>query len=222
MTIPRLTAFAALLLLNRRGNIAPWNMPLRDGPRAALLGFVPLALYLFVLSAGDSPSFTVTMMVVGFFTSLVVGLFEEYAFRGPLLSALSQRSSLFSAIVLSNIFFAVFHIQAQPFRYWLGTFLIGVIFANLRLRGLSLGWLALLHGMIDACFFLFHSNNPEPFGYYGLVWQSGLLIYAVVTFPRSRVTDSRSPECQGARSTMQKNIACHRPSRVDIAPRRRV
>jgi membrane protease YdiL (CAAX protease family) len=192
MSIPRLAAFGVLLLLHRRWNIAAFSMPLRDGSRAAKMGFVPLALWIFFFSAGHGQSFTLMMMAVGFFTSLAVGLFEEYAFRGPLLSALSLRFSIFTAIVLSNVLFAAYHIQAQSIRFWPILFLTGVIFANLRFRGLSIGWLALIHGVTDACFFLFPSINPKPFGFYGLVLQTGLLIYAVVTFPRSSVKDLRS------------------------------
>jgi|HubBroStandDraft_1064217.scaffolds.fasta_scaffold83825_2 membrane protease YdiL (CAAX protease family) len=191
MSIPRLSAFGVLLLLNRRWNIAAFNMPLRDGSKAARMGFVPLALWIFFFRAGHGQSFTVAMMIIGFFTSLAAGLFEEYAFRGPLLSALSHRFSIFTAIVLSNVLFAAYHIQAQSIRFWPIVFLTGVIYANLRFRGLSIGWLALIHGITDACFFLFPSINPKPFGFYSLVLQAGLLIYAVVIFPRSGVTDSR-------------------------------
>jgi membrane protease YdiL (CAAX protease family) len=212
MSIPRLSAFGVLLVLNRRWNIAAFSMPLSGCSRAARMGFVPFALWLYFFNAGHGQSFTNMMMVVGLFTSLVVGLFEEYAFRGPLLSALSDRFSLFTTVVLSNILFAVYHIQAQPIRFWLIIFLTGVIYANLRLRGLSLGWIALIHGVTDASFFLFPSINPEPFGFYGLVLQIGLLIYAVMTFPRSNVTGSRWHLTSGLRC---------RFSFVSQGPRRR-
>jgi len=191
MTIPRVLAFVALLLLNRRWEVAAWTMPWREWARAVWMGWVPVGLYLWNFSVGEGESFTVTMMGVGFFTSLVVGLFEEYAFRGPLLAALAQRFSKFAAVILSNVMFAAFHIQAQPVRAWPTIFLLGVVFAHLRLRGLSLGWLALLHGVIDAAWFWFPINTPGPFGWYGLVLQAGLLIYAVATFPRGRVVDER-------------------------------
>jgi hypothetical protein len=105
-----------------------------------------------------------------------------------------QRGSGFSAVVLSNVLFAAFHFQAQPVRAWPSIFLLGVIFAHLRLRGLSLGWLALLHGVLDAGWFWFPWNTPDPFGFYGLVLLAGLLIYAVVTWPRGRVADARAGE----------------------------
>ena len=194
MTIPQLLAFAALLMMNRRWEVAAWTMPWREGARAVGLGWVPVGLYLFYFSAGEGPSFKVPMMGVGFFTSLVVGLFEECAFRGALLAALAQRFSLFSAVVLSNVMFAAFHIQAQPVAAWPSIFLLGVIFAHLRLRGLSLGWLAMVHGVLDAAWFWFPWNAPAPFGFDGVVLQAGLLMYAVVSFPRGRVADARAAE----------------------------
>lgn len=192
MSIPRLGGFAALLLLNRIWNASSFDLPLRDLGRAALMGFVPMALWVFYFSAGHGGAFTPSMMFVGFFTSLVVGVFEEYAFRGPLLSALRQHMSLFTTIVLSNVLFAIYHVQAQPLRFWLAIFLTGVIYANLRFRGLSLGWLAVIHGVTDASFFFFPNISPDPFGLYGLVLHVGLLVYAVMTLPRSKVTESRS------------------------------
>ncbi|MGA2029125.1 MAG: CPBP family intramembrane glutamic endopeptidase [Verrucomicrobiota bacterium] len=192
MTLPRLGAFTTLLLLNRIWNTSHFDLPLGDCGRAALMGAVPMALWVFYFSGGHGDSFASYMMLIGFFTSLVVGVFEEYAFRGPLLFALRQRLSLFTTIVLSNILFAIYHFQAEPFRFWAAIFLTGVIYANLRFRGLSLGWLALIHGVTDAFFFFFPSISPKPFGFYGLVLHTGLLVYAVMTFPRSMVAESRS------------------------------
>jgi membrane protease YdiL (CAAX protease family) len=118
MSVPRLGAFAALVLLNRFWNAARFDLPLKDFRRAALLGLVPVALWGFYFSGGQGQNFTPFKMFVGFFTSLVVGVFEEYAFRGPLLFALRQRLSLFATVVLSSVLFSIYHVQAQPFRCW--------------------------------------------------------------------------------------------------------
>jgi len=158
------------------------------------MGLAPAALWVFFFSSGHGATFTPLMMFVGFFTSLIVGAFEEYAFRGPLLYALRQRLSLFTTIVLSNVVFAIYHVQAQPTGFWVAIFLTGVIYANLRFRGVSLGWLALIHGVIDAFYFLFPGSSSDPFGFYGLVLQAGLLVYAVMTFPRSKATEALSNE----------------------------
>lgn len=190
MCLPRLGAFAALLLLNRRWQLALFEMPPRDFGRAARLGFVPTILWVFYFAGGYGHAFTPFRILVGAFTSLIVGVYEEYAFRGPLLDALRQRMSLLPAIALSSALFTIFHLQAQPVQIWGAIFLMGVIFANLRVRGLGLGWLALIHGVIDAFYFVFTDNAPNPFGLFGLVLQAGLLAYAIATLP----TGEKSPK----------------------------
>jgi hypothetical protein len=87
-----------------------------------------------------------------------------------------------ASIFLSSSIFVVYHIHAQPVSSWCPIFLMGVIFANLRFRGLSIGWLAIIYGAIDASFFLFKTDNPPQLSFYGLVLNAGLLVYAVATF----------------------------------------
>lgn len=193
MSIPRLGAFATLVLLNRFWHAARFDLPFKDFGRVALLGLVPVALWVFYFSGGQGGIFTPFKRFVGFFTSLVVGVFEEYAFRGPLLFALRQRLSLLSTVVLSSVLFAIYHVQAQPLRSWVAIFLTGVIYANLRFRGLSLGWLAVIHGVTDAFFFAFPDMNPSMFGFYGLVLQTGLLAYVVMTFPWEKLREDDKP-----------------------------
>jgi membrane protease YdiL (CAAX protease family) len=204
MSVPRLGAFAALVLLNRFWNAARFDLPLKDFRRAALLGLVPMALWGFYFSGGQGQNFTPFKMFVGFFTSLVVGVFEEYAFRGPLLFALRQRLSLFATVVLSSVLFSIYHVQAQPFRCWVAIFLTGVIYANLRFRGLDLGWLAVIHGVTDALFFAFPDINPNMFGFYGMVLQAGLLAYAVMTFPWEKLTEAPSNDKPTAANRSQR------------------
>lgn len=187
MSVPRLGAFATLLYLNKIWKIANFELPLAEFQKVAFLGFVPLVLWVFFFSGGQGDRFAFVMMFGGCLTSLIVGLFEEYAFRGPLLSALRRYLSLFPTVTLSNVIFVIFHAQAQPFRFWFIIFLMGVIFSNLRFRGLSLGWLALIHALIDSFYFFFPVNAPDPLSFHGLVLQVGLLAYAVVTYPRAKV-----------------------------------
>ena len=194
MTVPRLGAFAALVLLNRIWKADRFDLRLWDFGRAALLRFVPTALWVFHFRGGQGDNFTPSQMAVGFFTSLVVGLFEEYAFRGPLLFALRQRLSLLATAVVSSALFAVYHVQAQPMRSWGAIFLTGVIYANLRFRGLSLGWLAIIHGATDAFYFVFPGTTPNLFSFHGVAFQGGLLAYAVLTFPRSKPVGRPSNE----------------------------
>lgn len=191
MNIPRLGALDALLLLNRCWNLARFDLPLKDFRRAVFLGFVPVAVWLFYFSGGDGQQFTPTMMMGGFLTSLIVGAYEEYAFRGPMLFALRERMSLLATVMISSALFTIYHIQAQRLDIWPTIFLTGVILANLRFRGLSIGWLALIHAVIDTYMFIFPTNTVGPFGFHGLVMQSGLLVYGILTFPRSQITEPK-------------------------------
>jgi membrane protease YdiL (CAAX protease family) len=144
----------------------------------------PIALWFYYFSFAHGEIFTPFQIGVGFCTSLIVGLYEEYAFRGPLLAAFRERMSVLSTALLTSVIFTVYHIQAQSFRSWGMIFLMGIILANLRFSGLGLGWLALIHGLIDTSYFLCGSISPGPFSSSGLILHAGLLIYAIRTFPR--------------------------------------
>lgn len=188
MTIPRLMAFTTLLLVNRDWNSANFRLTLKDIWRAMYWGIIPVALWVFYFSCGYGQAFTPYKIAAGCFASLVVGLLEEYAFRGPLLSALRGRTSVVATTALTAALFTIYHIQAQPFTHWGAIFLMGVIFANLRFRGLSVIGLTLIHWIIDALYFCFTDRTPDPFGFVWVAFQVGLLVYAVVTLPRPGVT----------------------------------
>jgi len=192
MCLPRLAAFAALVYLNRHWKLVRFDFPAKDFGRLALWGAVPLALWVFYFSGSHGDGFAPWMIALGFATSLVVGLFEEYAFRGPLLMALHQRHSLFTAAFLSSLLFTIYHAQAQPLAAWSNIFFTGIILANLRLRGLSLGSLALLHGLIDASYFFFRESSAELFNFHGLALKAGLFSYALWTRPTKNMNSSTS------------------------------
>jgi membrane protease YdiL (CAAX protease family) len=99
-------------------------------------------------------------MAVGIAATVMVALFEEAAFRGAILSGLRGVTTTGWAIVGSAFLFTLFHFQAQPTRVWPLLFVTGVVLANLRTRGLSLGWLAALHGLFDIPFFFFGTEGP--------------------------------------------------------------
>jgi membrane protease YdiL (CAAX protease family) len=183
--LPRLAAFAALIYLNRHWQLVRFDFPAKDFGHLALWGSLPLALWMFYFSGSRGDSFAPWMIALGFVTSMVVGLFEEYAFRGPLLAALSRRYSLFTAAFLSTLVFTLCHFQAQPVAAWGNIFLTGIIMANLRLRGLSLGSLALLHGLIDASYFLFREYSADLSNFHGLTLQIGLFAYALWSRPQA-------------------------------------
>jgi len=186
MTIPRLGAFGALLALNR-GRVAArfdWREPKLG--MALALGGPLILLWAFKFGDGDGDRFQASLVVGGFFTSAAVALFEELAFRGVLLADLQSKWATIPAILVGSVLFAVFHFQAQSVRGWLGIFLTGVILSNLRVRGITLAGLAIIHTLIDTLFFVFGLNDPDLFGTRGLIFQGGLLVYAVATFPKGK------------------------------------
>ncbi|HEY1170573.1 MAG TPA: CPBP family intramembrane glutamic endopeptidase [Verrucomicrobiae bacterium] len=186
--IPRLLALVALLYLNRTWRVARMDFPLKGLGRTILWSIAPLALWTFYFSGSKGDSFVPWMIAVGFITSMIVGLFEEYAFRGPLLTTLHQQLGYVGSILISSFLFALFHLQAQPFSHCLMILLTGIILANLRLRGIGLGWLALLHGLIDASAFLFHTQSADALGLHGLAVHAGLLVLALISYPRAIFT----------------------------------
>lgn len=183
MCLPRLAAFALLFYFNRHWQLVRFDFPAKDLARLALRGSIPLALWVFYFSGSRGDDFMPWMIALGFITSMVVGLFEEYAFRGPLLAGLAKRWSDFPAVLVSSLLFTVYHYPVQPVASWGSIFLTGIVMANLRLRGISLGALSLLHGLIDASYFLFSDITQDPFNFHGLVLQLGLFCYALWTRP---------------------------------------
>jgi len=137
--------------------------------------------FFFAGSTGPkSPSYIIAGL---FLTTIPVALFEEYAFRGPLLTDLSRRFSAPMGVLLSSVVFTVFHFQAQPLTFWGAIFLMGVILANLRLRGLSLGWLAATHFLVDTECNFFGSWQPTMSSLHGIAYQAALFLYAFASFP---------------------------------------
>ena len=193
MTVPRLVIFAALWFANRFfWKATRIEMARKDFLRAMLLGFSPMILWTLYFSQSHGPGFPTYMKAIGISTSLVVGLFEEYAFRGLLLTGFTWCLTILPAIIVTNLLFCGYHIQAQPLESWGMIFLTGVVFANCRLRGLGLGWLVLIHGAIDALYFLFFIDTPHPFSTPGIVLHVGLLVCAIATYPRGKITSTQA------------------------------
>jgi membrane protease YdiL (CAAX protease family) len=183
MSVPRLAAFGALLILNRTWHSSAFDWQLKDFGRALLYGGLLVAMFIFYHSGSVGPKFPSSMVAALLFTTVPVALFEEYAFRGPLLTGLCQRSSPLMGILLTSGIFAVFHLQAQPLSHWGRIFLIGVILANLRVKGLSLGWLAATHFLLDIVWIFYRSRTPTMTSFHGVAYQIALLLYALASFP---------------------------------------
>ena len=89
------------------------------------------------------PSWLVLDFICGV---ILVPITEEIVFRGFILRRLSEKYRLGTAIILSSLLFAVFHIDQS----FLGSFVHGVIFALLAIRFGSLYAPIIVHGAYNA------------------------------------------------------------------------
>jgi membrane protease YdiL (CAAX protease family) len=185
MSLPRLVGFVSLLLLNRyRWKTVPFDIRVRDWERPALLGGILIALHTVYWAGSGGPLYPRGIAAGALVTTVFVGLFEEYAFRGTLLSGLRGLISPLQTVILSNVAFTVYHVQAQRVSFWPSIFLIGAILACMRLRGVSLFWLAAVHIVIDDVYFFVGLGMPSPFSMHNIVFNICLLAFAVLLLPR--------------------------------------
>ncbi len=82
--------------------------------------------------------------------SFLVGFFEEGLFRGLFFDSMKTQKGSFIAILFSTFLFMIFHIQVVPANELPTIFLIGIIFALLRDKNVSLFMLSLLHAVYDS------------------------------------------------------------------------
>ena len=185
MCLPRLAAFLALRECNRQrwGNAVPFNFAAKGRgfllPALLLVGAESLRTFVF----GQGPAWPLDLALVGLAATVPVVLFEEYAFRGGILHGLASRFGRPTALLGGSVLFTVFHLQAQPFSIWPAIFLLGLVWSGLRLRGLGLGWLALIHFIVDGLYFA-KLDFPSAFSGPGYLYHGLLLVAAVWAWPK--------------------------------------
>ena len=185
MSVPRVVTFFSLLLIDRYvWKSSPFDFHIKDIGRGSFYGGILVFIYLFHLIGSYGDPWPKKFILIGIFTSAMVGLFEEYAFRGVILGNLAKKWSKSSAVLGSSAIFTLFHFQAQPLTEWPGIFLAGVVFANLRLKELSLFWLVVIHTVIDAAYFFFGTSMPEFFSTHKLIFLAAMILYGIITYPR--------------------------------------
>lgn len=148
------------------------------GHAAAMLGLWAL----FLTESTGSP-WPWRDRLIGIPICLTIGLFEELAFRGVVLELLLARLRPRAAALASALAFTVYHCRPQSLPAWPHVFLTGAVFANLRLRGIGIGWLALIHAAVDAAFFFALDKGVQDYGSAHAAFLAGLFLYAVVTIP---------------------------------------
>jgi membrane protease YdiL (CAAX protease family) len=153
MTVPRALGLVAAFIFTDTSD--------RHSPKTTTYVYASLLLLstFVVVIAADWAPWPAHMVLIGLLTSLVVGFFEEYLFRGALLSGLAKSMSTRKAIMASSGVFAISHITAQPLEGLPTLFAIGIVFGNLRTHGLAIPALACLHAAIDWTYFFFDESS---------------------------------------------------------------
>lgn len=177
MTLPRLAGFGATLWAMRSDQLPGSSPSPLDRAIAALgLALVVAVWWFWELVPQGRADRPFPDLFIALWTSLVVGLFEEYMFRGHLLAALPRRWPPLASSGVSAAIFTVYHVQAQPIEAWPMIFLFGVVFGNLRWMGTGLMTLSLAHGLIDWSVFFFSGEAAatQPRALLGLLILVGL------------------------------------------------
>ena len=184
-TLLRLTALS-ILVISERSSPDPARLDFQgaSGGRFAWQAAAMLGLWSLLLTQAHGEPWGPVEKALGVSACLVVGGFEELLFRGVLLRDLAGWLGPARASLASAFLFTIFHTRPQAVAAWPHIFLTGAVFANWRLRGASLGHLALLHAAVDAMFFFY---GKEPMTGYGPVYYlflAGLFVFAAATAPR--------------------------------------
>ncbi|MBI5624383.1 MAG: CPBP family intramembrane metalloprotease [Elusimicrobia bacterium] len=181
------TAGFAFLLWSDRGpdRAAPFDFGGMPHGRAAAHGALMLGLWSLLLHGAGGGPWTPAERSLGLLACLTVGLFEEQLFRGVLLHGLRGRWGDVRAALGTSLMFMLYHTRPQSFAAWPHILLTGAVFAGLRLRGMSLGHLALIHAAADALFFFHGRQGPSVQGPAYWLFLTGLFLYAVWALPPS-------------------------------------
>lgn len=154
MTMGAILIFLLVPLLFGYWRQAPWlrryliymRISLGTSPRktvsATILSLVALVLIMIGFSVASGVFNPDLMVLVAddqwiiLFLALVPGIWEELAFRGVILSNLQQRYSPWAAVVISSVFFGLFHLSNLGVWADAPSVVAGVILATI----LGIGW----------------------------------------------------------------------------------
>jgi len=187
-TLLRLTALS-ILLWSERSCDRPVRLDFQgmSGPKISAHAAAMLGLWSLLLTQAHGEPWGLGERVLGVAACLIVGGFEEMLFRGVLLRDLAERLGMARGALASAFLFTIFHTRPQAVAAWPHIFLTGAVFANLRLRGASLGQLALIHGAVDSMFFFYGKEPMTGYGPIYYLFLAGLFLYAAVTAPRRSI-----------------------------------
>jgi len=181
-TLLRLSAFGLLVWVDlRSGRRTPFDF--KGMPGSRVLGHAALmtGLWALLLTHAHGAPWNWGERAMALPACLVVGLFEEYLFRGVLLRGFAERFSGAKAVFATSLLFTLFHTRLQAIAAWPHIFLTGVVLAHLRRRGMSLGHLAVVHALPDAMFFFVGREMGSEYRPVYYVFLGGLFLYAALT-----------------------------------------
>ncbi|MFA5138210.1 MAG: CPBP family intramembrane glutamic endopeptidase [Elusimicrobiota bacterium] len=186
MTVPRGLCFVGLLRITR--------FDFKGLGSRSVFGYaaVMLLLWAVFLTQAEGASWPWEHRLAGISACLVVGLFEETLFRGLVLSRIRESRGDMSAVLWSSVLFTVYHVRPQAVAAWPHIFLTGAVFANLRLKGMSLAQLALIHAAVDSAFFFVGKDAVKAHGPASWIFIAGLYAFAVATFSTIRTSGERT------------------------------
>jgi membrane protease YdiL (CAAX protease family)/gamma-glutamylcyclotransferase (GGCT)/AIG2-like uncharacterized protein YtfP len=98
--------------------------------------------------------------------AFAVALNEEIGFRGLIFNGIRELAGPKTAILISSLLFTAMHLGYQPLYSMLSIFFTGLCFATLRVKGVSLKIIILLHFFYDGCFALELSGNRVFWNYF--------------------------------------------------------
>lgn len=177
MNFPRTGGvIAVLFLLKQKFRFVSLNSLLNIDAKMIFAMFLVLILPTFTPLFVGTYIVPTSLLLTLTISSLFVAVFEEVLFRWGLYDLLTEKLGWIHAMVISSFVFSVFHLQAQPLHALPSLFIYGVIFCLLRLNGVSLFWLILLHFVFDSAVFLFIPTEEVPSAWlaFELVYLSGL------------------------------------------------
>ncbi|MFH1724946.1 MAG: CPBP family intramembrane glutamic endopeptidase [Elusimicrobiota bacterium] len=129
-------ALALLLYIDfRTGRRDPFDISGMPARRCLAHAALVLALWGVFMTQATGAPWPGRERAAGIAACLLVGAFEEYLFRGILLSGLLRRAGPRAAVLGTSLLFTLFHTRVQAIAAWPHIFLTGTVFANLRPRG---------------------------------------------------------------------------------------
>lgn len=181
MNVPRVVGFLVCVFL-LRGMLSVRDEFRAGSGRAVGGGLVLIGIWVWHLSGYGGEEFSGWMIFGGVISSLIVGFWEEFAFRGMVQGILMEWFGRMGVVMIGSALFTVYHVQAQSVWAWIPIFLTGVIFANLRFAGGTLLTLSLAHGIADSFYFVFGSEGPGVESSEQMIFMGMLGMVAVGSF----------------------------------------